>query len=112
MTSSPTLHIGLLWHSFFSDNLGVGALTVANARLIGEAAEREGFTPVFHVIGSRGGANYSAECGYPNTFANVGYKAMANPLSSLHREFRCCDIVFDIGGGTVSPISIPGRDCG
>lgn len=99
MTSPANLHVGLLWHSYFSDNLGVGALTVANTKLIGEAAERQGFTPVFHVIGSRGGADYRQECGYENSFTNVGYKAMANPLSSLHRQFRRCDIVFDIGGG-------------
>ncbi len=99
LTAPPALHVGLLWHSFFSDNLGVGALTVANSKLIGEAAERQGFRPVFHVIGSRGGADYSAECGYENSFTNVGYKAMVNPFSTLHRQLRRCDIVFDIGGG-------------
>jgi len=93
------LNIGLLWHSFYSDNLGVGALTVANARLIAEAAEAHGFAPQFHVIGSRGGCDYSAECGYPTSFTNVGYKAMLNPLSALHRRLRACDIIFDIGGG-------------
>jgi colanic acid/amylovoran biosynthesis protein len=99
MTTAKPLNIGLLWHSFFSDNLGVGALTLANVRLIGEAAERYGFAPVFHVLGPRGGTNFSAECPYPNHFLNVGYKAMANPLSPLNRQIRACDIIFDIGGG-------------
>lgn len=93
------LHIGLLWHSFLSDNLGVGALTIANANLIAQAVEKHGCTPVFHVIGSRGGSEYSSEIAYPSDFTNVGYKALANPASDLHAAFRKCDIVFDIGGG-------------
>lgn len=95
----PALHIGLLWHTFLSENLGVGALTIANSNLIAAAVEKAGYRPVFHLIGSRGGYDYSAECGFENSFTNVGYKAMVNPLSALHRQFRACRIVFDIGGG-------------
>lgn len=95
----PALHIGLLWHTFLSGNLGVGALTIANLNLIAAAAQRAGYRPVFHVIGPRGEADYSHECPYEHDFTNVGYKAMVNPLSALHATFRACDIVFDIGAG-------------
>lgn len=95
----PPLRIGLLWHTVFNENLGVGALTLANANLVAKAAERAGFRPVLHLIGSRGGFDYSHELPYEHEFTNIGVKAMANPLSDLHRAFRRCDIVFDIGGG-------------
>lgn len=99
MTDRPPLHIGLLWHSFLSENLGVGALTVANANLIGAAVEKAGRKPVFHLMGVRGAFDYSHEITFENDFENVGYKALANPFSSLHRQLQRCDIVFDIGGG-------------
>lgn len=96
---APTLNIGLLWHTFFSENLGVGALTIANSTLIANAVIKAGYRPVFHLFGSRGELEYSSECQHENHFINVGYKSVANPFSSLHREMRRCDIVFDIGAG-------------
>lgn len=99
MPEQPVLHIGLLWHSFLNENLGVGALTVANANLIGAAAQKAGRRPVFHVMGASGTFDYSGEIAFENDFTNVGYKALANPFSSLHRQFRGCDIIFDINGG-------------
>lgn len=95
----PPLHIGLLWHSFLNENLGVGALTVANANLIAAAAGKAGRRPVFHVLGASGSFDYSGEIAYENDFTNVGYKAVANPFSSLHRQMRRCDVIFDINGG-------------
>jgi polysaccharide pyruvyl transferase WcaK-like protein len=99
MNAVSPLHIGLLWHSFLSENLGVGALSVANANLIGAAVEKAGRRPVFHLMGVRGAFDYSHEIAYENDFENIGYKALANPFSSLHRQMKRCDIVFDIGGG-------------
>lgn len=99
LAARPALHVGLLWHTFLSENLGVGALTIANSNLIAGAVIKAGYRPVFHLIGSRGTYDYTAECPYESTFTNVGYKAMANPFSSLHSQFRRCDIVFDIGAG-------------
>lgn len=95
----PPLHIGLLWHSCLSENLGVGALSVANANLIAAAAIKAGYRPVFHLMGVRGAFDYAHEIAFENHFENIGYKALANPLSSLHRTLRRCDLVFDIGGG-------------
>ncbi len=99
-TAAPApLHVGLLWHTFKSENLGVGALTLANMNLIAAAVEAAGRQPVFHLMGSRGQVDYSEEAAYPNDFVNVGYKALANPTSDLHRTMARCDIVFDIGSG-------------
>lgn len=97
--AKPPLTIGLLWHTFFSENLGVGALTIANSNLIAEAVEKAGYRPVFRMIGSRGELDYSSECPHEHSFANIGYKALFNPTSPLHRALRDCDIAFDIGGG-------------
>ncbi len=88
LATRPALHVGLLWHTFLSENLGVGALTIANSNLIAGAVIKAGYRPVFHLIGSRGTYDYTAECPYESTFTNVGYKAMANPFSSLHSQFR------------------------
>ena len=93
------VHVGLLFHSFESENLGVGAFTVANAALIAEAVERYGGTPVFHVIGARGDKDYSDATPYPTDFTNVGFKALGNPSSDLHRVMKRCDVFFDIAGG-------------
>lgn len=93
------LRIGLLWHSCLSENLGVGALSVANANLIAAAAIKAGRRPVFHLMGVRGTFDYSHEIAYENRFENIGYKALLNPLSSLHNTLKRCDVVFDIGGG-------------
>jgi polysaccharide pyruvyl transferase WcaK-like protein len=95
----PPLHFGLLWHSCLSENLGVGALSVANANLIAAATEKAGRRPVFHLMGVRGAFDYSHEIAFETHFENVGYKALANPFSSLHRTLARCDLVFDIGGG-------------
>jgi polysaccharide pyruvyl transferase WcaK-like protein len=99
LASARPLHVGLLWHTFKSENLGVGALTLANINLIAAAVEAAGRQPVFHLMGSRGQVDYSQETAYPNDFVNVGYKALAKPWSDLHRTMARCDIVFDIGSG-------------
>jgi|GEM_PF-689648 len=93
------VHVGLIFHSFQSENLGVGAFTVCNANMIGQMIEDNGGAPVFHVIGARGSLDYSATCKWPSDFTNVGHKAMLLPTSDLHRVIGKCDIFFDIGAG-------------
>lgn len=93
------LHIALLWHTVFNENLGVGALTLANAELIARAAERAGYRPVLHLLGTRGGADYRHELAHDYDFTNLGIKGLVNPFSSLSRLLRKCPVAFDIGGG-------------
>ncbi|WP_232475896.1 polysaccharide pyruvyl transferase family protein [Flavisphingomonas formosensis] len=97
--ASNAIHVGLLWHSFRSENLGVGALTIANINLIAKAIEKAGRTPFFHILGVQGETDYSSETPYPNDFTNIGYKALATPGSALHQTMRRCHIFFDIGAG-------------
>jgi len=97
--ASNAIHVGLLWHSFRSENLGVGALTIANINLIARAVEKAGRTPFFHILGVEGQTDYSSETPYPNDFTNIGYKALVTPGSALHRTMRRCHIFFDIGAG-------------
>jgi colanic acid/amylovoran biosynthesis protein len=52
------MKFGLLWHSFSSGNLGVGALSISNMLLIDEAARKCGITPEFLIIGSSGPCDY------------------------------------------------------
>lgn len=94
-----TVHVGLIFHSFQSENLGVGAFTVCNVSMIGKAIEANGGSPVFHVIGARGHLDYSDSVPWPSDFTNVGNKALTLPTSDLHRVIRKCDIFFDIGAG-------------
>ncbi|OBV11209.1 Polysaccharide pyruvyl transferase [Erythrobacter dokdonensis DSW-74] len=91
--------MGLLWHTVFNENLGVGALTIANATLLVRAAERHGYRPVLHLMGSHGAFDYGHEMPGEHDFMNVQLKALLNPFSRLNRLLRQCDIVFDIGGG-------------
>lgn len=99
MQDARTCHIGLLWHSCFSENLGVGALSVANANMIGAAAVKAGLRPALHLMGVRGAMDYRGEIVFENDFTNIGYKALANPISDLNRTIRRCAMLFDIGGG-------------
>jgi len=95
----PALDIGLLWHSFESENLGMGALTVGNCRLIADALAKRGRRPVFHIIGARGRMDYRFETAFENDFVKVGYKDLATPGSALHRTIGQCALFFDIGAG-------------
>lgn len=53
-SSSSPLRISLLWHSLRSDNLGVGALTIANTRIARKATAAAG-SVTFDIVGFGGG---------------------------------------------------------
>lgn len=93
------VHLGLLYHSLDSENLGVGAFTVANCAMLGEAVERHGGSPVFHIIGVRGRKDYRHACPWPSDFTNIGNKSLVTPGSDLRRVLSRCDAFLDIGGG-------------
>ena len=64
------MKFGLLWHSFSSGNLGVGALSISNMLLIDEAARKCGITPEFLIIGSSG------PCDYPPSTERFNYESL------------------------------------
>lgn len=89
------LTVGLFWHSFKSNNLGVMALTDANMGLIADAA---GDIEIdFVVFGSRGNATFSP----PDDYGRVRHIDVSSVLAvkSIFDEIRKCDLVYDIGGG-------------
>ncbi|MGF7148551.1 polysaccharide pyruvyl transferase WcaK-like protein [Sphingomonas zeicaulis] len=98
-TELKPYHLGLLWHSLDSENLGMGALTIGNTNLIANALAKHGRKPVLHIIGGLGRIDYADESPFESDFTNVGYKSLLTPGSDLHRTIQKCDIFFDIGGG-------------
>ncbi|MDJ0979376.1 MAG: polysaccharide pyruvyl transferase family protein [Erythrobacter sp.] len=93
------IHVGLLWHSIDNPNLGVGALSIANAGLITGAAEKLGLPVTLHVIGPAGTFDYGHEIPGDWDNAELSRTRLANPFSSFHQRLRQCDVVFDIGAG-------------
>ena len=95
----PPMHIGLLWHAFGHNNLGVDALSRANAALLERAAARAGVTLRFTTLGS------GQQMGVPDLPANVrigpgpSIKQALLLRSEFLRDLRSCDMVVDIGEG-------------
>lgn len=91
------LTIGLLNHSTRSDNLGVGALTVAHIAILRRAAERQGLRPRFIVVDWKDArAPYVTGPDIEIREADRGY--LMSPAGLLS-DLRRCDIVADIGAG-------------
>ncbi len=90
--------IALVWHQMNSDNLGVGALTVANIEILRTAAEMAGCKPRFLVVGWRDPRPwYGAFDDVENVPIRTRHLvSLAGPFAEAIRR---SDIVFDIGGG-------------
>lgn len=97
-THDKPLTIGLFWHSMNSDNLGVGALTLANIEILRAAAAREGFKAHFIILGWRDSRDYYLEA---DDIENepLRLRHLVRPGDKLAAAIRRCDLVFDIGGG-------------
>ncbi|MBA1275169.1 polysaccharide pyruvyl transferase family protein [Stutzerimonas azotifigens] len=94
------MKFGLLWHSFSSGNLGVGALSISNMLLIDEAARKKGITPEFLIIGSSGPSNYPPSTErFKYEFIEFNEKTLLKSPLTLLNAIRSCDAVFDIGEG-------------
>lgn len=95
-----TIQIGLLWHSFRSGNLGVGALSVCNIHMIDRAAKQLGIEATYLVVGNSGPCNY-IPVEFLDRFEFVHFSAnefLKSPLR-ITKKIASCDIVFDIGEG-------------
>lgn len=94
------MKLGLLWHSFSSGNLGVGALSLSNLLLIDEAARRQGITPEFLLIGSSGPCHYPPEgARFRYDFIEFNERTLLSNPHGLFAALRSCDAIFDIGEG-------------
>ena len=98
MQPSPRVTIGLFWHSMNSDNLGVGALTLANIEILRGVARDMGLQPHFLVMGWRDPRPVYL------TAPDIEHRPfrtrhLARPGDQIAADIARCDIVFDIGGG-------------
>ncbi|WP_421681771.1 polysaccharide pyruvyl transferase family protein [Stutzerimonas urumqiensis] len=94
------MKFGLLWHSFSSGNLGVGALSLSNMLLIDEAARRKGIEPEFLIIGSSGPCDYPpAADRFKYEFIEFNEKSLLKNPVGLFQAIKSCDAIFDIGEG-------------
>lgn len=91
------LTVGLLWHSVRSGNLGVGALTLANAAIAREEAENLGADIRFVIYGMRDGG------GTPQDAAKIETRVMDRRFltsrSGFRRSLDDIDCMLDIGAG-------------
>ncbi len=91
------ISIGLLWHSTNSENLGVGALTLANIHLLNKAAAAAGVDIEYTVIGYIGEPENYPSLPPVKTYPITG-KDVKFPLDYI-KQIRKCDMVIDIGAG-------------
>lgn len=94
------MNIGLLWHSFSSGNLGVGALSLANLELIDSVVKSLGLSAHYVVIGSAGPCDYAPKSDrYTYEFVEFSEKTLFREPKTILKSIRKCDVVFDIGEG-------------
>lgn len=96
---SPEATIGLLWHSFSSDNLGVGALSESQIALCEQAANKLGVKVRFIVFGTQGGRSYFPPGRMVTQGSHISMKEMVLMRSPFFKELKQCDFVLDIGEG-------------
>jgi polysaccharide pyruvyl transferase WcaK-like protein len=89
--------IGLLWHSGNSDNLGVGALTVAQIAIVESVAADLGVPVRFLTLGWRD-PRPSYVTGTNVEIANFRTRDIYRP-GGLLASVRRCDLILDIGAG-------------
>jgi colanic acid/amylovoran biosynthesis protein len=92
------LRVALLWHSLRSDNLGVGALTIAHMRIIREAAAAARRSVTFDIVGFGGGQYYPPA---EQDFSETQVRGSKNLLPGfpVWKALGRADIVLDIGAG-------------
>lgn len=94
------MNIGLLWHSFSSGNLGVGALSLANLELIDSVVKAQGLKAHYVLIGSAGPCDYAPNVEkYSHEFIEFSETTLLKQPKSILSGIRKCDVVFDIGEG-------------
>ncbi len=98
-SSQPELTIGLLWHSFSSDNLGVGALSESQIAICEKVAERLGVSVRFIVFGFSGRRSYIPAGKNIRSGKEISLKELLSGRSPFWSEVGECDAVLDIGEG-------------
>ncbi len=100
MTKPRTcITVGLLWHSFTSDNLGVGALSVSQVAICEEAARKADVDLNFIVFGTSGTHDYTPLDKNIRRGGKISLKQLITGRSLFIKELDECDLVLDIGEG-------------
>ena len=97
--NKPVLTVGLLWHSFSSDNLGVGALSESQIAICEAAAAQAGVEVRFIVFGTAGARNYIPCRSTIEIGAAISLKDMLTGRSKFLEDLTRCELVLDIGEG-------------
>lgn len=95
---SRPVTIALVWHQMNSDNLGVGALTLANLEILRAAAAEAGREARFLILGWKDPRPWYET---PSDVENVPLRTryLVAPTGPLAEALAQADVVFDIGGG-------------
>src|SRR3990167_2633779 len=96
--------IGLLWHNYPSENLGVGALSYSHIYLIDQALDALGIDAEYHIIGMMppGENKFQEITKRKVTYSHFSIKKIAkNPLNLLilRKVISECSLVFDLSEG-------------
>lgn len=92
--------IGLLWHSFSSGNLGVGALSIANLKIIDDVCSGLNIKAEYILFGSKGEHNYApSNSDLRHRYVEFSENSLKQRPGKLFSELKKCDIFFDIGEG-------------
>lgn len=97
--SGRPIKIGLLWHSFTSDNLGVGALTESQVAICQAAAQKAGVRLEYVVFGFDGARSYYPKTAQVRKGGGISLKQMLLGQSDYLRDVQACDLILDIGEG-------------
>lgn len=91
--------IGYLWHSFYSGNLGVSALSDSNIQIMIEAYEKNfKEQELKHILfGPKGDYGFKTP-GYIKNFEYVEVSSLRKCFE-IRRKLKECDVVVDIGSG-------------
>ncbi|WP_202940784.1 polysaccharide pyruvyl transferase family protein [Alteromonas macleodii] len=91
--------VGYLWHSFYSGNLGVSALSDANIQIVRDAMEKiNSQERVKHILfGPRGDRGFKVPS-YLKDFEYVEVSSIRH-FFSIRNKLESCDLVLDIGSG-------------
>jgi polysaccharide pyruvyl transferase WcaK-like protein len=88
------LRIALVWHALTSANLGVRALSAANAEIVRAAARRAGVAVELEWFGWGGTAGAASE-----PFLQISSRDLLSPRSRFRAAIGRCQLAFDIGEG-------------
>lgn len=99
MSQNQTRTVGLIWHAFGHDNLGVDALSRANAAIIEAAAAKRGLQVAFVTLGSGQKPDVTDLPASVTVGPGPSLRQFVMGRSQFLKELRRCDLAVDIGEG-------------